>query len=133
MTKTSGDRVVLRRPLLPPYLLLLLAEQPGHGYELVERLRIFGFDLSGPGAVYRELRAMEEAGLARSTWSAPTTGPVPRVYELTRAGQRALDEAGEQLADLAELVRSLLERYEALAAAGRRSRRATAVRAAANV
>ena len=36
------------RALVAPSLLLLLAEAPGHGYELMERLRPLGFDWGGP-------------------------------------------------------------------------------------
>ncbi len=75
------------RALLAPCLLLLLAESPGHGYELMERLKPLGFDWNGPGPIYRELRALEAANLVTSAWSAPKAGPVPRVYELTPAGR----------------------------------------------
>lgn len=50
------------RELLAPSLLLLLAEAPGHGYELMDRLRPLGFDWGGPGPIYRELRTLEDAG-----------------------------------------------------------------------
>ena len=55
----EGD-VAHPRALLAPCLLLLLAEAPGHGYELMERLKPLGFDWGGPGPIYRELRALEE-------------------------------------------------------------------------
>ena len=51
----------LRSPptLVPSVLLLLLAERPSHGYELVERLKDFGFPESGTGRLYRELQRLE--------------------------------------------------------------------------
>ena len=105
------DRLAQRRLLLPATLLLLLAEEPGHGYQLVERLKPFGFELRGPGAVYRELRALEESGLARSSWSAPRTGPIPRVYELTAAGHRALDQAAEDVQDVERMIQGFRDRH----------------------
>ena len=45
-----------------PCLLLPLAEAPAHGYELMERLRPFGFDLSDPASVYKTLRQLEADG-----------------------------------------------------------------------
>jgi DNA-binding PadR family transcriptional regulator len=128
------DRLAQRRLLLPAAILLLLAEEPGHGYQLVERLRPFGFELKGPGAVYRELRALEETGLARSSWSAPRTGPIPRVYELTPAGHRALDLAAEDAQGIERLVQSFRDRYRVVVGGrppGRRTRRAPAVALAA--
>jgi PadR family transcriptional regulator PadR len=109
-----GRDLVERRFLLPAYLLLLLAEEPGHGYELAERLRRFGFDLSGPGPVYRELRRLEELGLARSSWSAPASGPIPRVYRLTAEGKRRLASAADGLAEVDDLVHTFRERHRAL-------------------
>lgn len=103
-----------RRPFLPVCLLLLLGEAPGHGYELTERLREWGFSLSGPGPVYRELRILEEGGLAHSSWSETQSGPVPRVYELTPAGRTALDDAAHDLDGLAELLREFRRRHDGL-------------------
>lgn len=105
------NRLVQRRPLLTCCLLLLLAEDPGHGYEVTERLKQWGFDLAGPGPVYRELRLLEEAGLVRSMWSAPQSGPVPRVYELTDGGREALDRASTDLDGLRQLIDEFQARF----------------------
>ena len=91
--------------------MLLLAETPGHGYEVTERLKQWGFDLAGPGPVYRELRLLEEAGLVRSMWSAPQSGPVPRVYELTDEGREALDQASTDLDELRALIDDFQGRF----------------------
>ena len=108
------NRLVQRRPFLPGCLLLLLGEAPGHGYELTERLKQWGFDLTGPGPVYRELRILEESGLVRSMWSAPQSGPVPRVYELTDEGRVALEAAAKDLDDIARLVADFQARHRRL-------------------
>jgi len=107
---------VQRRPFLPVCLLLLLGETPGHGYELTERLREWGFRLSGPGPVYRELRILEDGGLARSSWSETQSGPVPRVYELTPAGRKSLGEAAHDLEELSELLEEFQRRHDAMPA-----------------
>ena len=123
MAQDVSDRLVQRRPLLPSCLLLLLAETPSHGYELAERLKQWGFELSGPGPVYRELRVLEEGGLVRSTWSPPRSGPVPRVYEVTAAGRRALDRAAEDLVEIERLLEEFHGRHEALVAARSETRK----------
>ena len=107
------------RALLAPSLLLLLAEAPGHGYELMERLKPFGFDWGGPGPIYRELRALETADMVTSAWSAPRAGPVPRVYELTDAGRDALDRCADNVIDLMGLLNQFLGRHKALGPAAR--------------
>jgi len=107
------------RALLAPCMLLLLAESPGHGYELMERLKPLGFDWNGPGPIYRELRSLEAAGLVSSAWSAPKAGPVPRVYELTAAGHQALERSAAGIADLQALIAQYLSRFRRVAAAPR--------------
>ena len=123
MAQDANGRLIQRRPLLPSCLLLLLGEAPGHGYELAERLKQWGFELTGPGPVYRELRVLEENGLVRSTWSPPRSGPVPRVYELTSVGRKALDRAADDLTDLEQLLREFHERHAALRAGRAEPRR----------
>jgi len=102
------------RALLAPCLLLLLAEAPGHGYELMERLKPFGFDWGGPGPIYRELRSLENAGLVASAWSAPRAGPVPRVYELTEDGRKSLDRCAGNVVELTSLLNQFLGRHRAV-------------------
>lgn len=104
------------RALLAPCILLLLAEAPGHGYELMERLKPLGFDWNGPGPIYRELRGLEAANLVTSAWSAPKAGPVPRVYELTPAGQAALERSAAGITDLQGLISQYLARFRKVTA-----------------
>jgi DNA-binding PadR family transcriptional regulator len=68
--------------------LLSLAEGPGHGYELIERLRPFGYDRDDAARIYRVLRWLDDAGLAEATWNAPDSGPARRVYAVTSEGRR---------------------------------------------
>lgn len=117
MAQHREERLVPRRPLLPCFLLLLLAEQPSHGYEIAERLKKWGFELAGPGPVYRELRVLEENGLVRSAWSPARSGPVPRVYELTSSGRRALDRCAEEMNDVVALLSAFREHHSQLGAA----------------
>lgn len=75
-----------------PSILYLLAEKPRHGYELMATLPEFGF-VSGPadpGAIYRTLRHMEEAGLVRSAWDTSGAGPAKRQYTITASGREHL-------------------------------------------
>lgn len=107
-----------RRPrsLLTPCLLLLLGERESHGYELVERLRCFGFDWDGkPGPTYAELRKLDDAGLVASTWDLAERGPARRIYQLTDAGRRGLDTAAQDMVAVAELAETYRRRYAGLA------------------
>ena len=99
---------------LRPCLLLLLAEAPAHGYELIERLRPFGFELSEPATVYRTLRQIEEHGLVRSHWELSERGPARRVYTLTPEGLEHLSAWSETLRATQRVLAAFLARAQRL-------------------
>ena len=102
----------LPKNFLRPCLLLLLREQPAHGYDLVERLRAFGFSRDDPGRLYRALRALEDEGLVHSSWEKSRVGPDRRIYELTRAGSESLHDEAKAIALVSETLEAFLGRYE---------------------
>jgi PadR family transcriptional regulator PadR len=102
---------VLPKNFLRPCLLLLLREQPAHGYDLLERLRPLGFNRDDPGRLYRALRALENDGLVRSVWEKSSSGPDRRMYELTREGTQTLHESVSALQRTSELLSVFLSRY----------------------
>ncbi|HEX2043480.1 MAG TPA: PadR family transcriptional regulator [Acidimicrobiales bacterium] len=106
------------RALLRPCLLLLLAERPGHGYDLVERLKPFGFDWGGPGPLYQTLRRLEEAGWVVSAWDASAAGPARRTYELTEEGWAVLAEFAEGLDRLSSRIDDYRARYRRVTRVG---------------
>jgi PadR family transcriptional regulator PadR len=78
-------------------LLSVLARGPGHGYEVITRLRDSSegaFELP-EGTVYPALHRLDEAGLLASTW-AVVNGRRRRVYQVTTAGQEALAQQADQ-------------------------------------
>jgi poly-beta-hydroxybutyrate-responsive repressor len=101
----------LPKNFLRPCLLLLLREQPAHGYQLLERLRLFGFGGDDPGGLYRALRALERDGLVRSAWERSSSGPDRRMYELTRHGMEELHRAVGAIAGARDVLDVFLSRY----------------------
>jgi DNA-binding PadR family transcriptional regulator len=85
----------MRRGEIRTALLAVLAEEPGHGYEIMQRLeeKSGGAWRPSPGSVYPTLQMLEDEGLVRST-----EREGKRVYELTEAGRteaaRRAEEAG---------------------------------------
>jgi PadR family transcriptional regulator, regulatory protein PadR len=126
--RTEPVPAAVPKNFLRPCLLLLLREQPAHGYELLERLGSLGFDGSDPGGVYRSLRALEEDGLVRSAWEASTAGPDRRIYQITREGGEELHRRATALAGARESLDFFLSRYEEFVALGPRRREAAADR-----
>ncbi len=113
---------VLPKNFLRPCLLLLLREQPAHGYELLERLRPLGFERSDPGRLYRALRALEAEGLVRSAWESSDNGPDRRIYELTKAGNLALYDAARSLVTTHTILDVFLSRYSEFVSIGQERR-----------
>ncbi len=74
-------------------LLSALTDGPAHGYEIIQRLedRTGGRWKPSPGSVYPTLQMMEEAGLVTGSQQ-----DEKRVYTLTPAGQKALDERASE-------------------------------------
>ena len=101
----------LPRNFIRPCVLLLLRESPAHGYDLVERLRAFGFSGEDPGRLYRTLRALESEGLVRSAWEASSHGPDRRIYAVTGAGMEALHAQVPALRATGRIIDSFVSRY----------------------
>ena len=101
---------VTPRNFIRPCLLLLLREQPSHGYELLERLRPFRIERD-PGGLYRALRALERDGFVRSAWEPSSAGPERRIYQLTRAGTEELHRAATSLLGTRDVLQVFMSRY----------------------
>ena len=98
---------------LQPCLLVLLHQRSAHGYDLLDELEKFGFNLDrlDPSLVYRALRDMEGASLVESEWGEESLGPQRRMYRITAEGEGFL---GEWIADLQRTrqeIDTLLEAY----------------------
>lgn len=116
----GGSGPALPRHYLKPCLLLLLAEGPSHGYELLEQVRRIGIRGAEPGGLYRYLRGMERAELVRSWWEPSQAGPARRTYVLTDSGRVALDEWVDSLREVRVVLVGILDRFDSLAPAATR-------------
>jgi DNA-binding PadR family transcriptional regulator len=96
-----------RRGLLEPALLVWLAAQESHGYELPSAVQKLTGACPDSAAVYRMLRSLEEAGAVESSWVAADSGPARRDYRITDRGRALLGEWAQELADRAEVCASL--------------------------
>lgn len=108
----DGVQGGLPRNYLRPCLLLLIAEEPSHGYDLMERLDMLGMGATDPGGLYRALRTMEKDRLVRSEWETSTSGPARRTYALTEEGLDWLHAWAGALRESRRLLARFLDRYE---------------------
>jgi DNA-binding PadR family transcriptional regulator len=88
----GGGRGRRRRGIVRIALLMLLAEEPRNGYQLMQVIeeRSGGRWRPSPGAVYPALQQLEEEGLIR-----PVDHDGVKLFELTEAGHETLRERRE--------------------------------------
>ena len=103
------------KPLIVAHLLLLLSEQPRHGYELAASLRTWEFEGVTPSMVYRDLARLETEGLVRSFWEASQArGPARHMYELTAAGLEDLAACADDVRCLIHHLTNILSKIEGI-------------------
>jgi DNA-binding PadR family transcriptional regulator len=100
------------RHFLYPALLLLLSEEPRHGYRLVDALLRLGFGPFDRPSVYRALADLETDGLLRSWSASPTAGSTRHVYGVTEAGAEALAAWMAVVEEERSSLDAVLKRYE---------------------
>jgi DNA-binding PadR family transcriptional regulator len=94
---------------LEALVLAVLADEPLHGYAVIEALRRRSdgaFELA-EGTLYPVLHRLEADGLLSSSWS-EAAGRRRRVYRLTRNGGRALARRREEWSSFARAVNAVL-------------------------
>lgn len=117
--KPGSDFTNIRSPLavsfLEPALLLLIKENPRHGYTLLSDLESLGVKNLHPSVVYRVLREMEELAWINSNWdTSQTQGPPRRNYQITPQGESVLQNWKNELGKTKEMILVLLERLSNL-------------------
>ena len=95
---------------IEPFLLLLIADGPIHGYSVISRLN--GMEVASEGIdvgmVYRTLREFESQGLVKTKWGLEE-GPPRREYRLTAKGLQVLDEWVGVMAERRRLIEAFLD------------------------
>jgi DNA-binding PadR family transcriptional regulator len=106
------------RHFLFPSLLLLLAEEPRHGYRLVDSLLRLGFGPVDRPSVYRALADLEADGLLHSWETSSPAGATRQVYGVTQAGLHRLSRWMDVVADERAALDAVLKRYDSITADG---------------
>ena len=98
---------------LPAFLLLVLSEGPLHGHAirtvLLERFHGYKAD---PGATYRTLQMLEEAGDVAFHWDTHSRGPARKVYTLTPVGWDHLAAWKVDIENRLSVLQTFLELFE---------------------
>jgi DNA-binding PadR family transcriptional regulator len=103
-------------PLFIPSILLLLKEEPTHGYALMKKLSQLGVvspDMD-PSPIYKTLRWFEEIGLAVSESERGERGPDRKVYRVTEAGDESLAFFASRVEEAGKIIAWFQRKYEEL-------------------
>ncbi|MGI9018457.1 MAG: PadR family transcriptional regulator [Euzebya sp.] len=114
MSDDAATSQALPRGYLRACLLLLLAQRPSHGYELIGRLADIGLTQADPGGVYRLLRVMQGEALIDSGWQTDPTHPPRRVYALRPGGLVALQRFHAELRRADQAVHTFMQQFDAV-------------------
>jgi len=112
---TSSDKSTMPRRFLLPSIMLLLSEEPSHGYALLDKLVEMGAaDKRLPLPIiyralgYLELKKMAKASLEKTGGR----GPVKKVFRLTEKGWQELASWSESMKDVGVYIDEFQTRYE---------------------
>jgi PadR family transcriptional regulator PadR len=95
------------RAALPIAVLALLAEQPAHGYALVETLKNLGFERVQGGTLYPLLKRFEDRSLVTHEWLHDESGPGRKQFALTQAGHLELTSLREAWGQVTTVITDL--------------------------
>ncbi len=130
LRKRAPGRAEQPTPPLPKnYLghciLLLLREQPAHGYDLLARLPEVGLTrpqqngrYGDSGAVYRVLHKLEQDGLVCADREGSAGASHRRIYQLTARGREELHRMAHALTQASGHLETFVSRYESFAPVG---------------
>lgn len=109
----------LRRGVLGPCVLALLAERPRFGLEIVRDLAAADGLLTSDGTVYPLLNRLRDAGLVTSEWRDIEGERARRYYVITDAGDRHLSAFRSEWSKFASTVATVLDQRPVALAVGR--------------
>ncbi len=116
---SSGGRADARfdfappRNFLLPALLLLIAEEPSHGYQLVKDVQELRFGTVDRPSVYRALGQLADDELVEDWSEDQVAGSPRRVYGITAKGIRALSSWMGVIKDERDVLDGVIRRYTA--------------------
>ena len=101
-----------RSEWLSLWVMLMVAEAPVHGYEILGRMGEMGIGVN-PGSLYRTMRSLETQGLVESHWNV-RGGPARRLYRLTQEGWLYLKSMKNLLQGQRTTLEKVIDQIETL-------------------
>jgi PadR family transcriptional regulator PadR len=97
-----------KRGLLELCILNLVSRESMYAYQIVKRLTSVPGLVTTPGTLYPLLSRLRREGLLAGTLVESRLGPARRMYGLTAAGRRHMQEINEAWSDIARAVGKIM-------------------------
>src|SRR5246127_2642881 len=107
----STERLDLPQGTLDLLILKTVALEPQHGWAVSERIQQISSNVLQvqQGSLYPALHRLERRGWIRARWGTSDNNRRAKYYELTRNGQKRLEEETEAWQKLTAAVSQILE------------------------
>lgn len=106
--------VAAPRHFLYPALLLLLVEEPRHGYRLLDSLLRLGLGPADRPSIYRALADLEADGFLTSWEAESNVGTNRHVYGVTTSGLEQLDRWMQVVATERDALSAVIKRFDSV-------------------
>lgn len=94
----------LLKGVLEGCVLEVIAQEEIYGYELIQRLKQYGFSTIIGGTIYPLLQKLEKRGLIAGVMRASPDGPDRKYFQLTEDGRVYLSDFWQQWTELVDKV-----------------------------
>lgn len=99
----------------PAFILLFLAEAPGYGLDLYNKMNSeIPYNKIDTAAIYRALKELENDGMVESCWNTSESGPAKKVYSITEKGLEKLNEYNVDIQRRIENLSLFISKYNSL-------------------
>lgn len=95
--------------ILEGCLLAIIVRGETYGYEMIEKLEAFGFDMVSEGSIYPVLMRMQRENFITAKMKASPHGPNRKYYSITEAGLNELADYQARWKELSQAVHALFD------------------------
>jgi PadR family transcriptional regulator PadR len=109
--RQTEDRLLsqMRRGTIEYCVLAVLKDGERYGFDLVKGLGEVDGMVTSEGTIYPLLTRLRKDGLVSSAWKESSQGPPRRYYQITRKGERALEDFATEWRRFSTAVNKLMK------------------------
>lgn len=98
----------LIKGILDGCIMKIISSEKTYGYEISEKLKLYGFENIAGGTLYPILLRLEKKEFIKGELTKSPLGPKRKYYELTQEGLEELNEFRKSWNGISEMVNNIL-------------------------